>query len=200
MSDSYRGFWDRYVLFIGAIFIALIYYFAIWILAYVQLQTVEKKVGSEFKWFKVYNYDAYLPAIDVLDPTGQNVNITDSGGQYTILNIWATWCAPCVKELPSLKQLDTTLKRGKKWRVIAVSIDFQENLGKLSAFTKKYDVEDIANYYDYKRGIQKNVNVGSLPVTLILNPSGKILYEIHGDALWHSKEIIDFLRLVEKVH
>lgn len=200
MSDSYRGFWDRYLLFIGAIFIALIYYSASWILAYVQLQTAEKKVVSEFKWFKVYDYDAYLPAIDVLDPTGKSVNITNSGGRYTVLNIWATWCAPCVRELPSLKLLNTTLQRDKKWRVLAVSIDFQENLEKLSAFTKKYDVEEIANYYDYKRGIQKNVNVGSLPVTLILNPSGKILYEIHGDAIWHSKEVIDFLRLVEKVH
>ncbi|PCK00261.1 MAG: hypothetical protein COA45_00300 [Zetaproteobacteria bacterium] len=165
-----------------------------------KLISAEVKVASKFKSIESYNNRVYLPSINVAAPDGGIVDLSDSNGKYTILNVWATWCAPCVRELPSLRRLDKTFAYDSKWRIVAVSIDSKNNLSKVASFTARYDVEHIANYIDYNLELQNAFNIEKLPMTLLISPSGRILYKIHGEAFWHDRVIIDFMDLITKAH
>lgn len=162
------------------------------------LSRAEIDIRASFKKFRAIRTAQYIPQITVASPNGTPLNLRDNKKKLTVLNVWATWCAPCVSELPSLARLDKQL--GHKWRVIAVSIDTKNNIDRVAAFTEKYNVTNIAGYYDYNQELQNALKVNNLPLTLILNKYGRILYRIEGDANWHSAEIVNFLKSVEKAH
>ncbi|MGH1377689.1 MAG: TlpA disulfide reductase family protein [Alphaproteobacteria bacterium] len=165
-----------------------------------KLDKIELEMASEFKTLRTYENKKYLPSIKVAAPDGGVVDLSKSKGKYTILNVWATWCTPCVKELASLRGLQKSLPHDSKWRVVAVSIDSKDKLPQVAKYTSHYKVENIANYFDYNLELQSNLSVSKLPMTLIVNPSGRILYQIYGDARWHSKSILEFMDTISKVH
>lgn len=200
MSDSPKRYFERFIFWGSFLAMFVILKFVFWIHNTNKLAITEQNMASHFKKFKTYEQDIYLPSTKIAGPNGKIIDLKKNDGKYTVLNIWATWCTPCVKELPSLKKLNKALPYNSGWRIIAVSIDAKNNLKKLTTHTKRYNVEKIANYYDYNLELQKNVNIKNLPMTLIISKSGKILYEIYGEANWQDKEIIAFLNLVEKVH
>ncbi len=190
----------RSVLFLGFVGIIGAYWFATWIHAKHKLEAAEAAAAPRFKIIERYDTVKKIPSISVAGPSGDVIDLLDSQGKYTVLNIWATWCSPCVKELPALKRLKTILDEGKKWRVMAVSIDSLSKVDRVAQFSAKYNVDEIANYHDYRRDLQKVLNPTRLPVTYLLTPSGRILYKIEGDAIWFDKDIRDFLNLIPKVY
>lgn len=198
MAQFQSGF-QKYFLLIGVTGIFGVHYGMSRAHNYTQLQTQEREIAAQFKKFKIYKDGVRLPDIRVAGPRGEVVQLADTGGDYMVLNVWASWCTPCVKELPALKSLDKFLRREGNWRVVAVSIDTAQNLDKMARFTARLGVEDIANYNDYNLELQKIMNVRKLPTTFIISGSGDILYEIQGEAVWHNRETLNFLDLVAKV-
>ncbi len=188
----------KYFLPISLVCLFIVFQFAVWIKDKRDFVETEKEIALTFNKLLTYKDDVYLSNVSVISPSGKMVRIDNKDKQYTVLNIWATWCAPCVKELPSLKRLDQILPNQKGWRVMAVSIDANKDIEKISAFTKKLNVTNIASYYDINGDLQKSLNIKGLPTTLILNNHGMILYEIRGDAFWHEEKVVDFLNKVRK--
>ncbi len=200
MSDVPKGLITRFF-WIGAIgLVFAIYSTASGVHNQNRLESAEAKIISKFKSIKVYKDKVFLPPINVAAPDGSIIDLSESNEKYTILNVWATWCTPCVKELSSLRRLDKTFTFDSDWRIIAVSVDSKNSLPKVAKYTAHYDVEDIANYIDYNSELQNNFNIEKLPMTLIVNPSGRILYKIHGDVLWHDRAITEFMGLITKVY
>lgn len=197
--SNLRTPFEKYFLLMGLAFTAVVTYWAINIYHNYKFERIEEKTVPYFKEIKKYPDATYLPRTRVADPKGSIVDISKHN-TYTVLNVWATWCTPCVKELPALKRLDETLTYQDGWRVIAVSVDSKTNLEKVALFTKRLDVEDIANYHDINFELQKNINVDKLPMTLILNPSGRIIYQIYGEAFWYDQQIVDFIRFIPKIY
>ena len=200
MADIPKRYLERFLFWGSFVAIFMVLKFVLWIHNTNKLATAEHRIAPYFKTFNIYEKDVYLPSVKVAGPDGKAVDLTKNNGRYTVLNIWATWCTPCIKELPALKKLNDALRADGKWRVVAVSIDTNNNLEKLSVFTKRYGVAKIANYHDYNLELQKNINIKNLPMTLIIGKSGRILYEIYGDAPWDTPEIAGFLDLVRKVY
>ncbi|PCI56851.1 MAG: hypothetical protein COB36_00840 [Alphaproteobacteria bacterium] len=200
MSDVPKGFITRFF-WIGAIgLVFAIYSTATGIHNKNRLERAEAKIVSRFKSLKSYKDKVFLPSIKVAAPDGSIIDLSKSHGKYTILNVWATWCTPCVRELSSLRRLNKTFAFDSDWRIVAVSIDSKSNLSKVAKYTAHYHVENIANYIDYNLELQNHFNIEKLPMTLIVNPSGRILYKIHGDVLWHDKAITGFMDLITKVY
>ncbi len=142
-------------------------------------------------------------ADDVGDTPTLRIGLLDGGdyylasrrGRWVLLNFCATWCKPCVKELPELQRLQEAYGNGE-YRVVAVSVNTQKEMGELIKFIKKLDVESIAGYHDYEGQLQKSLKIKELPVTYIINRRGQILYRISGEARWTNPEIRNFLNLV----
>jgi thiol-disulfide isomerase/thioredoxin len=123
-----------------------------------------------------------VPAIAIVDGDGVEHALSEWQGQWVVLNFWATWCAPCRKEMPSLDRLQTAMP------AIAV----------LPVATGRNSVEAIAKFYgeagvtalpvlrDPKSELARSMGVLGLPVTVILNPEGREVARLIGDAEWDS--------------
>lgn len=194
------SYFQKYFLVGGLACVAVVAWVVSNIYDHSLLKQMEPEIAPHFKTFKIYETPKKLPSIRVAGPSGEIENLKDNGGQFTILNVWATWCAPCVKELASFKKLDNLLTYDKGWRIVAVSIDSLENLPKVAQFTAQYDIVSFAGYNDVNFELQNAISVKKLPMTLILTPSNKVLYEIYGEAFWHEPQVLEFLKRVRDVY
>lgn len=163
------------------------------------LKKAEINTSHAFRSFKKYPAPVVLPNFKIRQNDQKTLTLKDLKGHYIILNIWATWCAPCVKELPALNRLQMAFPQGE-WRVVAVSIDAQKDINKIKNFVTKYHVEDIALYHDENGDLQRILPIKNLPTTFFINKSGKIIYAIEGDALWNDPAVIDLLRKISLVY
>jgi len=141
----------------------------------------------------VHNTPKPVAPIKFEDEGGQTRSLTDFKGKIVVLNIWATWCVPCRKEMPTLDRLEAALG-GPDFEVVPVSID----LGGIDAVHKFYAdiaVHNLAMYVDTSGQVLRQVGAIGLPTTLIVNRSGQEIGRIIGPAEWDTGDIMQFLKL-----
>ena len=137
-----------------------------------------------------------LPDLDFLGPDGKPVKLSAFRGKTVLLNLWATWCAPCRKEMPALDRLQGELG-GQDFEVVAVTID-QRNLDRPKAFLREVGVSRLTYYSDPTAKIFQQLRavdraVG-MPTTLIVDPEGCELGYLAGPAEWASEDAIKLIR------
>ncbi len=118
--------------------------------------------------------------------------LADLHGRVVVLNLWATWCRPCIEELPSLQRLDLMM-RSKGVAVVAVSVDAVKELEKVETFLNDHEIGDVARYHDIHGNLQNTLKTSALPSTYILDANGRIMYEIAGKGEWDDPQIVNFL-------
>lgn len=110
-------------------------------------------------------------------------------GKRLIVNFWATWCAPCVAELPSLDRLKAKLdQRGHD--VIAISMDRGKSGAVLDTFLNKLKIQNLVTLYDRDRQLIKSIKISSFPMTIILNEDGHEIARYAGPLEWDSEKVI----------
>ncbi|MDQ4136256.1 MAG: TlpA family protein disulfide reductase, partial [Pseudomonadota bacterium] len=136
-----------------------------------------------------------LPDLAFLGPDGERKTLADFRGRTVLVNLWATWCAPCRQEMPALDRLQAVLG-GADFEVVAINIDTR-NPDKPKAWLKEAGVERLAYYADPEAKVFQDLKrVGKavgMPTTLLVDPQGCELALINGPAEWASE---DALRLV----
>ncbi len=137
-----------------------------------------------------------LPDLDFLGPDGKPMKLSALRGKTVLLNLWATWCAPCRKEMPALDKLQAELG-GADFEVVAVTID-QRNLERPKAFLQEVGVSRLAYYSDPSAKIFQQLRavdraVG-MPTTLIIDPAGCELGYLAGPAEWASEDALKLMR------
>jgi thiol-disulfide isomerase/thioredoxin len=142
--------------------------------------------AREFSRVIKKNRTEELPSTPFMDPEGNVLDWDDITGQYTLVNFWATWCGPCVIELPSFGEL-LKLYEGKNLNVVAISIDTMREHDFIKEFLDNRNIGEYAAYYDHQQNIQKNIKMRGIPTTYLLDPDGVLLYIFEGDADWNSK-------------
>ncbi|HBR68270.1 MAG TPA: hypothetical protein DEA55_02720 [Rhodospirillaceae bacterium] len=166
-------------------------------------RTIPEQSASSFSYvMEPYPELPPLPPLKIAGPEGKELNLDDFRGSYVLLNLWATWCAPCIEELPSLQNLKEHYE-GKGLEVLAVSVDREKAVEDLSNFLKMHDLgrvgpDHVALYHDFQDDIQKAIAFNGLPVTFLIGPDGRILYQAKKPQEWDSEEIIKFLESVQK--
>ena len=169
-------------------------------------KTVTKTFGCSIKWKskKGYNEQLYkkwaaMPVkLETIDMDGVKKLVNNNGsGKLRLVNIWATWCAPCVQELPEFVIIDR-MYRERDFEFITISLDdmtkkdkAHERLKKLEASNNNY-IYSGTNKYPFIEAIDPKWQ-GALPYTLLIEPGGKILYGKQGpiDPLQLKKAIVD---------
>lgn len=128
----------------------------------------------------------------ILDPAGKQMEVgtVAAAGKPVLLNLWATWCAPCVKELPTLQALNS--RRGSSLVVLPVSQDDGPPLS-VAAFLKSHKL-DFAAYQDPKMALSGALGPDTvLPTTILYDASGKEVWRYVGDLDWTSAEAAKLL-------
>jgi thiol-disulfide isomerase/thioredoxin len=118
--------------------------------------------------------------------------ISEFKGRGVILNFWATWCAPCVKEMPDLDKLNVRLK-DKGIDVLALSVD-RDPLNLAKRFYKNNGIKNLTILADKKRKILRRLSIQALPTTVLINTNGREVGRITGVIKWNEPKNVAFLR------
>ena len=132
--------------------------------------------------FAVMDGDFVLVA--PVDGTGQPADMTPYRGKVLLVNLWATWCAPCIKELPSLGALQQELG-GDQFQVVTIAVD-ERDPAKIEPFLAQHGAGNLPVLIDRDRTIDKVAQVSALPTSLLVDRDGKAKAMVTGDACWNS--------------
>ena len=135
-----------------------------------------------------------LPLLSFLDGTGAAKDNAVFKGKVILLNLWATWCAPCRKEMPELAKLQKELG-GADFQVVELSEDLK-GYEASAAFLKQVGAENLTLYADDKGKALDALLAPGLPVTLLLNRDGKEVGRLLGPAPWGSEEAKTIIKAV----
>jgi thiol-disulfide isomerase/thioredoxin len=137
-----------------------------------------------------------LPDLAFNGPDGSPTSLAAFRGRTVLLNLWATWCAPCRQEMPALDRLQGELG-GRDFEVVAVNIDTR-NLDKPRTWLKEAGVARLAYYADPEAKVFQDLKrVGKavgMPTTLLVDPDGCELALINGPAEWASEDALKLVR------
>jgi len=128
------------------------------------------------------------PELSFQDSEGNPVTLEDFRGQLVVLNLWATWCAPCRREMPSLDRLQARYG-GEGLQVVALSIDRGE-LAPIEEFYDEVGIQHLAIYRDPKAAVSRALGAFGLPTTVVFDRQGQEVGRLLGPAEWDSEEAI----------
>jgi len=133
-----------------------------------------------------------VPDLDMVDAAGKPMKLSDLRGKVVLLNLWATWCPPCVKEMPSLDRLQAAMG-GDGFEVVALSLD-RGGKAQVEPFFMETGIEHLAMYLDPPMAAMKALKPPGLPVTLLIDAEGREIGRLAGEAEWDSEAAKAFIR------
>ena len=142
--------------------------------------------------FPVHDEPKPLPELSFFDGQGKGTTLASFKGKLVLLNIWATWCAPCREEMPTLDRLQAQLG-STAFEVIALSIDRAE-VSLIEQFYEELGLNALAVYIDPTGTAAINLNILGIPGTLLINSQGDEIGRMLGPAEWDSPEMIETIR------
>jgi thiol-disulfide isomerase/thioredoxin len=135
-----------------------------------------------------------LPAFSFQDATGRERTLADWRGKVVLLNLWATWCAPCRKEMPALDRLQAELG-SDRFEVVAVSVD-RKGLEGARKFLEETKAGHLALYADPTARLAATLRAVGLPATLLIDAEGREVGRLLGPAEWDSEDARRLIRAV----
>ena len=127
-----------------------------------------------------------------MDINQKNVNLGDFKGKLVILNFWATWCAPCKEEMPSLDDLQSNAELNNL-KIFPINIGREDTL-KTEFFFKELDIQNLKIYLDAPITLAKKFSLRGVPTTIIFNKEGKEFARIIGSIDFNDEEFINWLK------
>ena len=119
----------------------------------------------------------------------KDIQINKNDGKIKILNFWATWCAPCKKEMPSLDKFQA---RNKDILVFPINVD-KPNKEKTNKFFKDLNIENLQIYFDHELQLVNQFKLRGVPTTILINKNGSEFARITGDINFDDKKFIQWL-------
>ncbi len=128
-----------------------------------------------------------LPDFELLSLDGKTTKISDLHAKVVLINFWATWCPPCVKEMPSLQRLSDKYS-AKGLRVVGISLDEDPEVV-LEKFLTKNGIK-FSSFTDKKGFLADQFDVSGLPLTVVIDANRKVLLQQKGDEEWDSEPFL----------
>ena len=126
-----------------------------------------------------------------LDAKNEKLNLNEYKGNLIILNFWATWCAPCKEEMPSLDLLQSN-HRLNNLKIFPINVG-QEDVEKASKFFESLKIQDLNLYFDSSVNLTKKFGLRGIPTSILFNKEGKEFARIIGSINFQDKKFINWL-------
>jgi thiol-disulfide isomerase/thioredoxin len=127
------------------------------------------------------------------DARQKDVNLADFKGKLLILNFWATWCAPCREEMPSLDNLQSNINLDNL-KIFPINIG-QEDILKSESFFNELNIQNLDIYFDSPITLAKKFSLRGVPTTILFNKKGKEFARIIGSIDFNDEKFINWLKL-----
>lgn len=141
--------------------------------------------------FEIFDKPQPAPTTAFEDREGKPVNLVSFPGQVVLANFWATWCVPCVAEMPALNRLQQRLG-SDRFRVITISLD-RKGFEVIDPFFAQHRLDALDAYLDHSNRLSLEVGATGLPTTVLIGADGRWLGRYIGDANWDSDAAIRLL-------
>ena len=132
-----------------------------------------------------------MPSLVFEDGDRQQHTLADYRGKFVLLNIWATWCVPCVSEMPSLDALQKTFDPAK---LVVIPLSEDRGDSTVNAFYARHKITHLPVAVDHAGTAPSALKLNGLPTTLLIDPQGNEIARIEGDEKWDADASMTFLR------
>ena len=146
------------------------------------------RIMGEIQHFSLERNPRTVKLPRFLDAGGRETSLDALRGKVVVLNFWATWCAPCVHELPSLDRLAAHFK-GRPLALVALNED-RGGAAVAAPFLARLGLPNLALYIDPKGAVQRALGVASLPTTIIFDARGRLVGRLAMPADWAAPEAL----------
>jgi len=143
--------------------------------------------GQETKGVDRSHKGEPAPTVKFKNPDGGDFDLAKFKGSPVLVNLWASWCAPCIKELPTLQSLEQAQADEGKLGVIAVSQDMAPQ-GSVEAFLGERDIGRFAAFHDADMKLSSALGIQIMPTTILYDAEGKEVWRYVGDLDWTGEE------------
>lgn len=147
---------------------------------------------GEVQDFSVALLPEPAPEVSFVTAGGDTQALSAFRGKVVLLNFWATWCAPCIREMPSLDRLQAALG-GEDFQVVAVSVD-RGGIKVADDFLKKQKIGNLPAYGDPRMQSFRAFGGKVMPTTFLISADGEVLGRLEGPAEWDSPEAQALIR------
>ena len=148
-----------------------------------------KLISNDIEKIQIIKEPYYINNLELMNYKENYTLLDDKPASYFIINFWASWCAPCIKEMKSLNSLQ---KKIPSMRVITISQDKSLDLAK--NFFKKNKHEALEKYFDKDKKVLSRFSLRGLPTTFIIDKDYKVFAKVEGIIEWDSKLFINWLK------
>ena len=145
-------------------------------------------ISNDIEKIQIIKEPYYINNLELMNYKENYTLLDDKPASYFIINFWASWCAPCIKEMKSLNSLQ---KKVSSLRVITISQDKSLDLAK--NFFKKNKHESLEKYFDKDKKVLSKFSLRGLPTTFIVNKDYKVFAKVEGIIEWDSKSFMSWL-------
>ena len=147
---------------------------------------------GDMKKMTIASNTTSAPKTIFFDAGGKELTLNDFKGRLTLVNFWATWCAPCRKEMPSLEELSNQIG-GDTFQVLTIAT-MRSSEEAVKKFFNDNNIIDLPKFRDPKGQLARASGVAALPLTILLDRNGNEISRLIGDADWAQDETIEFIK------
>ena len=147
---------------------------------------------GDMKKMTIASNPTSAPKTIFFDDDGKELTLNDFKGRLTLVNFWATWCAPCRKEMPSLEVLSNQLG-GDTFQVLTIAT-MRGSKEAVKKFFNDNNISGLPKFRDPKGHLARASGVAALPLTMLLDRKGNEISRLIGDADWSQDETIEFIK------
>ncbi|GHA56548.1 thioredoxin [Amylibacter ulvae] len=161
-----------------------------------ELTDIRAMIPADAVHFIIHNAPKPVTTAAFINADGSQIDLSQFHGQTIVLNFWATWCAPCVAEMPSLDTLQATMG-SETFQVVTVAAG-RNPLPMIERFFERENLTNLPKYRDPDMKFAKEMGVRGLPVTVIINPEGQEIARTKGEAIWDAPDMLTLLRKISQ--
>ena len=157
---------------------------------------ISEFLKNELEDFELSKEKKNISNLIFKDHKEKEISFSDFKGKILLVNFWATWCAPCIKEMPSLDRLET--KINGDFDVIAISVD-RDGVEKVTDFFDENKISNLEKFFDIKNSLAKEMNLYGVPTSFFVNKEGNLIGYYQGDMEWDNDTVINFINYLIKI-
>jgi thiol-disulfide isomerase/thioredoxin len=152
----------------------------------------QANINKTFTNIVIHQSPRDLPILEIENIKSQKIILEKLSSKVTLINFWATWCAPCKKELPLLDKLANSVD-SKQLNIVLINLE-NKKYSDVKSFLDNLGIKNLTTYFDKNLKLTRSLGLRGVPVTLVVNSDKKEVARILGDIDFNNEEFVNWIK------